>query len=175
MKRLHVIGGKNHGKTTLVTDLIAEFVRLGLTVGTIKHTHHHHELDVPGKDSYRHRIAGAAAVGILSPQLSAIFLPTQNAKGEDSHDRYAEFAPLFTHCQLVLVEGDSQARAPKVEVWRAEMGTEPIAASDPYLLALVTDDLPPVSVERMRRSDVPALASWLLERLDLQNQSFSSS
>jgi molybdopterin-guanine dinucleotide biosynthesis protein MobB len=73
MKRLHVIGGKNHGKTTLVVELVKEFSRRGISVGTIKHTHHQHELDVPGKDSYRHRMAGAAAVGILSPSMSALF------------------------------------------------------------------------------------------------------
>jgi molybdopterin-guanine dinucleotide biosynthesis protein MobB len=61
VKRLHIIGGKNHGKTMLVVELVQEFARRGIPVGTIKHTHHHHEVDVPGKDSHRHRLAGAAA------------------------------------------------------------------------------------------------------------------
>ena len=61
MKRVHVIGGKNHGKTTLIMDLIRELTARGLQVGTIKHTHHKHELDIPGKDSYRHRESGASA------------------------------------------------------------------------------------------------------------------
>ena len=52
MKRLHIVGGKNHGKTTLIMELVKELNRRGQTVGTIKHTHHQHELDVPGKDSY---------------------------------------------------------------------------------------------------------------------------
>ena len=62
MHRLHIIGGKNHGKTTLIVELVQELTKRNLRVGTIKHTHHRHELDVPGKDSYRHRLAGAEVV-----------------------------------------------------------------------------------------------------------------
>ncbi len=74
MKRLHVIGGKNHGKTTLVVDLIAELTSRGFRVGSIKHTHHEHELDIPGKDSHRHRSAGACKAAILSRSMSACVL-----------------------------------------------------------------------------------------------------
>ncbi|MCA9266810.1 MAG: molybdopterin-guanine dinucleotide biosynthesis protein B, partial [Planctomycetales bacterium] len=69
MKRLHLIGRKNHGKTRLIVDLVEELTSRGLRVGTIKHTHHRHELDTPGKDSYQHRTAGAAVVGILSRSM----------------------------------------------------------------------------------------------------------
>ena len=62
MRRLHVLGRKNHGKTTLVAELVAELTRRGWRIGTIKHTHHHHELDTPGKDSWMHRQAGAREV-----------------------------------------------------------------------------------------------------------------
>jgi len=69
---IHIVGRKNAGKTTLVCDLIAALTQQGLRVATVKHTHHQHELDVPGKDSWRHREAGAAAVGILSPGMVAM-------------------------------------------------------------------------------------------------------
>ena len=106
MKRLHIVGGKNHGKTTLIVELVQELSSRGLSVGTIKHTHHHHELDVPGKDSYRHRMAGACAVGILSPAMSAVFLPVDQA-ASDEEDRYAALARIFQECRLVLVLSES--------------------------------------------------------------------
>jgi len=164
MKRLHVIGGKSHGKTTLVVELIKEFARRGIPVGTIKHTHHHHELDVPGKDSYRHRMAGATAVGILSPSMSAIFLPAGDNNLEGC-DRYSIFAPMFAQCRLVIVEGDSQATAPKIEVWRSELGTPPLAACDPSINAVVTDDKLPFRAEVLTRSDVAGLSKWIISKM----------
>jgi len=164
MKRLHIIGGKNHGKTTLIVELVRELARRGLAVGAIKHTHHHHELDVPGKDSYRHRTAGAAVVGILSPGMSAIFLPTGRKEVADA-DRYAVFEPMFANCQLVLVEGDSQTTAPKIEVWRSEFGTPPLAQQDKSILAVVTDDSPPLGTRTMSRSNIVPLADWIIGEL----------
>jgi molybdopterin-guanine dinucleotide biosynthesis protein B len=164
MTRLHVIGGKNHGKTTLIVELVQEFSRRGVTVGTIKHTHHHHELDVPGKDSYRHRLAGASAVGILSPSMTAVFRPVDEDVSS-GNDRYSHFAPLFQRCRLVLVEGDSQTTAPKIEVWRSELGTPPLATRDRSILALVTDDTSPASALVLPRNNVPGLADWIDTRM----------
>lgn len=159
--RIHIVGGKNSGKTTLVVELVEHFASRGYRVGTIKHTHHHHELDTPGKDSHRHRTAGAAVVGILSPGMSAVFRP-----GEDKHDaedRYAPLAPMFEGCDLVLVEGHSRAAAPKIEVWRAANDRPPLALADASILAVVTDDPLDVSVDCWSRSDVAALADRILE------------
>jgi molybdopterin-guanine dinucleotide biosynthesis adapter protein len=164
MRRLHIIGRKNHGKTTLVVELVREFVLRGLRVGTIKHTHHHHELDIPGKDSYQHRAAGAAPVGILSRSMCAIFMPTDN-NNPPEHDPYSILAASFSQCQLVLVEGDSQTTALKIEVWRSELGTPPLAAHDKSIMALVTDDVPPIAVEALRRSNLAGLADWILNKL----------
>jgi len=165
MQRIHIIGRKNHGKTLLVVELVEEFRRRGLRVGTIKHTHHQHELDTPGKDSHRHRTAGAAAVGILSPSMSAVFLPAEG--GLSDEDRYVAMAPLFADCNVVVVEGDSQTSSPKIEVWRAIQQTAPLSAEDSSILAVVTDDPAPLSTPVLPRSDVPRLAQWLLERLPL--------
>jgi molybdopterin-guanine dinucleotide biosynthesis protein B len=162
MQRIHVIGRKNHGKTQLVVELVSEFSRRGLRVATIKHTHHQDELDTPGKDSYRHCQADAAAVGILSPAMSAIFVPVEHAPRDDH--RYAMFAPQFAGYDLVIVEGDSQTAAPKIEVWRAELDTEPIAASDASILAVVTDDPLTINVPRLSRAAVGDLADWIVSR-----------
>ncbi|QDT67475.1 Molybdopterin-guanine dinucleotide biosynthesis adapter protein [Planctomycetes bacterium MalM25] len=160
MKRLHVIGRKNHGKTTLVVALIEELTGRGLRVGTIKHTHHRHELDVPGKDSHRHRTAGATVVGVLSKGLSAVFLPSDDSG--PSRDRYAPLATVFASSDLVLVEGDSGTTAPKIEVWRAEVGSRPLAEEDLSVLAVVTDDDLPTAGLTLPRSDLQTLADWVI-------------
>ena len=155
MKRVHVIGRKNSGKTSLVVDLVGYLNSQGVRVGTIKHTHHQHELDTPGKDSHRHRQAGAAAVGILSPAVSAVFLPAQ---APDDLFRYQQMAPLFSDCCLVLVEGHSATSGPRVEVWRAATDQDPLAAEDPAILAVVTDDPVDVPVPVWPRADIVFLA-----------------
>lgn len=160
MKRLHIIGGKNQGKTTLIVELVKELSLYGISVGTIKHTHHQHELDVPGKDSYEHRVAGAAVVGILSPSMDALFLPAADDRAKSN--RYAALGAMFATCRLVLVEGDSLTDAPKVEVWRSALGNPPLAAADPSILAVVTDDPLPVEKLRLPRSDVFGLSQWIL-------------
>ena len=162
MKRLHIVGGKNQGKTKLTVDLVEEFTRRGLCVGTIKHTHHRHELDVPGKDSHQHRMAGAAVVGIVSPALSAVYLPI--AAGTTDTDSYVKLAPMFGTCDLVLVEGDSQTSAPKIEVWRACLNTAPLAQKDAGVLAVISDDRIDVAQPVLPRSDVAGLAAWLLQQ-----------
>jgi molybdopterin-guanine dinucleotide biosynthesis protein B len=161
VKRIHIIGRKNSGKTTLVVDLVRRLTAQGRRVGTIKHTRHHHELDTPGKDSYLHRQAGAAAVGILSPDMNAVFWPAQT--DEDPHLRYRQMLTQFSNCELVLVEGHSQMVGPKVEVWRAAVTEAPLAASDPSILAVVTDDAVDVSVPCWPRSNLDLVAARLWE------------
>jgi molybdopterin-guanine dinucleotide biosynthesis protein MobB len=160
LKRLHVIGRKNSGKTTLVVELVEHLTSRGLRVGTIKHTHHHHELDVPGKDSFKHRQAGAAVVGILSPGMTAVFRPTDDATG---HKRYDLLAPMFADCDLVLVEGDSTAPATRVEVWRAVNAEPPYAAQDPSIAVVISNDDVRVDVPVWRRTPIDELAERCLQ------------
>lgn len=164
MKRLHIVGRKNHGKTTLVAELVTHLKQLGYRVGTIKHTHHQHELDTPGKDSHRHRQAGADVVGILSPTMNALFWEPDVT---GTPDRYGEFASRFSDCDIVVVEGDSQTSAPKIEVWRSEVGSEAIAINDRSILAVVTDDALDAPVATLARRDIPKLAAWIVQRLEL--------
>jgi molybdopterin-guanine dinucleotide biosynthesis protein MobB len=164
MKRLHIVGRKNSGKTALIVELVRELTGRGVKVGTIKHTHHRHELDVPGKDSYQHRAAGAAVVGILSPAMSAIFIPTWEAHPA-KQNRYEMFASMFAQCELVLVEGDSQTAAPKIEVWRKEAATPPLANDDTSILAVVTNDPLSVAMEVLPRSDVVGLTTWITGKI----------
>jgi len=160
MRRVHIVGRKNSGKTTLIVDLVQYFTSAGFRVGTIKHTHHRHELDTPGKDSHRHRQAGAQVVGILSQGLSAVFLPV--AAQLDRTDRYAALAPSFADCDLVLVEGDSATSVAKIEVWRAATKSEPLAQSDASIRAVVTDDTIEVAAPIWPRADLQVVAGGIL-------------
>lgn len=164
MKRLHIIGRKNHGKTTLVVDLVREFRRRGRRIATIKHTHHSHELDTPGKDSHQHRIAGADAVGIISRGLSAVFWEADQTD-ESPEGQYAQFESLFSNFDILLVEGDSETTAPKIEVWRSDCGTDAIASHDSSVLAIVTDDDIELPIETLPRYGVGEIADWI-ERMN---------
>jgi molybdopterin-guanine dinucleotide biosynthesis protein B len=158
--RLHILGRKNSGKTTLIAELVQRMSRDGYRIGTIKHTHHDHELDTPGKDSFRHREAGATAVGILAPGMTAVF---RKATAErDAASRYDEILAFLADCDLVLVEGDVHTTAVKVEIWRAATDSLPLAYHDPSIHAVITDDSPEVSTQVWKRSDVAELVRRLL-------------
>jgi molybdopterin-guanine dinucleotide biosynthesis protein B len=157
--RVHIVGRKNSGKTTLMVELIGEFTARGLRVGSIKHTHHRHELDVPGKDSFRHRDAGASPVVILSPNMTAVFRPRPAGSGDES---YASIDPYFHDCDLVLVEGDSQVQAIKVEVWREAVGASPLANEDPSIAAVISSDQPSVVQPVWPRANVAHLGELVL-------------
>lgn len=159
---VHIVGRRNAGKTTLVCDLISSISATGLRVGSVKHTHHHHELDTPGKDSHRHRTAGAVAVGILSPQMTAMFIPGDREAAGD--DRYAAFRPMFATCDLIIVEGDLQARASRLEVWRKEMAEPPYALSDPGITAVISDDdVMGITCPVWKRTPIETVARQLLQ------------
>jgi molybdopterin-guanine dinucleotide biosynthesis adapter protein len=158
MNRIHIVGRKNHGKTTLVVDLVEEYCRRGVRVGTIKHSRHLHELDSPGKDSHRHRTAGSQPAAIITSDSLGIFL------NRDGRDDYQRLQPLYADCQIVLVEGDIDApSAIKVEVWRAVGGTAPLAAERADIAAIVSDDRPEVAVPVWPRSDLASLADKIWE------------
>lgn len=160
MKRVHIVGRKNSGKTTLIADLVRHFTTEGLRVGTIKHTHHQHELDVPGKDSHRHREAGAAVVGILSPQMTAVFRP--HPIGPDQADRYAALEAAFGDCDVVLVEGHLALPGPKLEVWRSGIDQAPLALEHDSITAIITDDPCPASVPTIGRRHLEHVAAEVL-------------
>lgn len=159
IRRVHIVGRQNSGKTTLIVELVEYLTARGLRVGTIKHTHHHHELDVPGKDSYRHREAGAAPVGIMAPGMNALFWPEVAAR--DDEDRYSQMLIMFQDCDLVLIEGHLAGNAAKVEVWRAATGRRTLADDDSSIQAVITDDSISSPVPVWSRRDVAKLADLI--------------
>ena len=159
-KRIHIVGRKNSGKTGLIVELVSFLTDLGYCVGTIKHTHHCHELDTPGKDSFRHCAAGAKVVGIMSPRMLAVFQPADRPQNTDSS--YSTIMAMCKQCDVVLVEGDSQVDAPKIEVWRKVISTLPLAAEDGSIVAVVSDDELELATTRWSRTDIRVLADWIL-------------
>ena len=160
LKRVHIVGRKNSGKTTLIVELVTCLTKRGYRVGTIKHTHHQHELDTPGKDSHRHREAGARAVGIFTPDMSAVFCP--RGPDQDGDARYALLDAAFAECDIVLVEGHLKTSGDKIEVWRAQTGADPLAQSETTVLAVVTDDPVEVSSPVWPRANVDDIADRIL-------------
>ncbi|MET4127823.1 molybdopterin-guanine dinucleotide biosynthesis protein B [Roseovarius sp. MBR-6] len=135
MKLYGVTGWKNAGKTGLMERLVAEMVARGLKVSTVKHAHHSFDVDHPGRDSYRHRQAGAGEVLLASRHRVALM---RELRGQDEpvlDDLLAMLAP----CDLVLIEGYKRDRHPKVEAYRAETGHALIAPGDSTIRAVASD------------------------------------
>ena len=132
-----VIGWKNAGKTGLMERLVTEFTTRGLSVSTIKHAHHGFDVDQPGKDSYRHREAGAREVLVASAARYAVLHELRDAEEPTLEDLIARLSPV----DLVLVEGYKRDRHPKIEAWRA-VNANPLIADDDDTVRAVAADTP---------------------------------
>jgi molybdopterin-guanine dinucleotide biosynthesis adapter protein len=130
-------GWSGSGKTTLIERLIALFVADGLRVATIKHTHHDFDLDHPGKDSWRHRKAGATEVLLTSDRRWALLHELGDAPEPDLQTLLAKLEP----CDAVLIEGCKFADVPKLEVYRAALGKPGLHVGDSAIIAVVTDSV----------------------------------
>ena len=158
-----VVGWKNAGKTTLVERLVAEIAGRGLTVSTVKHTHHMVDVDKPGKDSHRHRQAGAHQVILSSSARWAVMTELRGAPE-------TPLAELLTHLSpvdLVIIEGYKRDDHPKVEAWRAETGQPLIARDDPTVRAVASNDRPEVDKPVIGLDDIPAIADFILADLGI--------
>ena len=128
-------GWSGSGKTTLVEQLIPRLVGRGLRVSTIKHAHHDFDVDVPGKDSYRHRHAGCQEVLVSSAKRWALMHELRGADELTLADALAQLSP----CDLVLIEGYKQAVLPKLEIYRAALGKPLLHPNDSNIVAVATD------------------------------------
>jgi len=135
MRIFGLAGWSGSGKTTLMTALIPEFVARGITVSTIKHAHHGFDVDQPGKDSWRHRQAGASEVMIVSHRRWALMheLRDEPEPGLDA------LLPRITPVDLLLVEGFKPHPHPKIEVHRPSLGKPPLYPDDPFVVAVASD------------------------------------
>ncbi|SEN02094.1 molybdopterin-guanine dinucleotide biosynthesis protein B [Palleronia pelagia] len=132
MKLYGITGWKNAGKTGLMERLVAEFTARGHAVSTLKHAHHSFDVDHPGRDSHRHREAGAQQVLLSSGTRWALMSELRGAPEPPMEELLAKLAPV----DLVLVEGWKRDSHPKVEAWRPEPGNPLIAPGDPTIRAV---------------------------------------
>jgi molybdopterin-guanine dinucleotide biosynthesis protein B len=131
-----IAGWKKSGKTTLAVRLIAEFVRRGVKVATVKHAHHDFQIDGAETDSARHRRAGASQVAVVSAKRWAVIAELEGAPEPE----LAEVVSWLEPCDLVIVEGYKRAPIPKVETRRrAALGSDPLAGSDANVIAIAAD------------------------------------
>jgi len=165
MKVYGVIGWKNAGKTTLVERLVAEICGRGFSVSTVKHTHHRVDVDQKGKDSFRHRQAGAHQVILASSVRWAVMTELHGAPEAPLKSLLAHLDPV----DLVLVEGYKRDEHPKVEAWRAETGQPLIARDDPTVRAIASNDAPEGAHQPViGLDDIPAIADFILSDLGLE-------
>ncbi len=151
-----VTGWKNAGKTTLVERLVAEFVRRGWCVSTIKHAHHDVDVDQPGRDSFRHRLAGATEVAVVGGRRYAIMR-------EEADPALADVLARLAPADLVLIEGYKREAHPKIEVRAGE--APPLAAEDPNIVAIASDTRPSEThLPWFRRDDIVAMADFIASR-----------
>ncbi|MGB4913703.1 MAG: molybdopterin-guanine dinucleotide biosynthesis protein B [Candidatus Dechloromonas phosphoritropha] len=164
MKVFGIAGYSGSGKTTLLEKLIPQFTARGLSVSVIKHAHHGFDIDRPGKDSYRHREAGASEV-LLSCNDRWALMHERRAESDVSLDELlARLAP----CDLVLIEGFKQEPIPKLEVYRPENGKPPLFPERRDIVAVATDAEIATSLPRLALDDVAAIAGFVMTTLQLQ-------
>ena len=164
MKIWGVAGWKNVGKTGLMERLVAEFTARGLTVSTIKHAHHAFDVDQPGKDSYRHRTAGAQEVLVSSGARWALMHELRDSAEPTLDALLTRISPV----DLVLVEGFKREPHPKGEAYRAETGNPLIATDDPNVRLVASDtDLPGLDRPVLQLDDTKAIADFIAAELGL--------
>ena len=158
---LCISGFSGSGKTTLMVKLIDLLSRYGLKVGTVKHDVHGFEIDKPGKDSYRHKAAGAFASVITSPKQIGLVTDVDHDHSPE------ELLPYMPPVDLLLAEGFKRSRLPKIEVYRPETGKGPACRDDPFLIAVVCDTELDWRVPQFASSAVEPLAAFVLDYFHL--------
>ena len=151
-----VVGWKNSGKTTLVERLVAEFVRRGWRIATIKNAHHDVDIDRAGTDSFRHRAAGATEVALVGGRRYAIMR-------EQAEPTLEEVLARLAPADLVLIEGFKRKPHAKIEI-RAGDGPS-LARDDPNIVAIAADAMPvETHLPWFRRDDIAGIADFIAAR-----------
>ena len=165
MEVFGIVGWSGSGKTTLLTKLLPVLVNRGLRVSTCKHAHHAFDVDKPGKDSFRHREAGATEVMITSAYRWALMHELRDDPEPELDDIVACMSPV----DLLLVEGFKRNPHRKLEVYRPALGKSMLAAEDPTVVALASDapvearDLPVLDL-----NETEAIAAFIVGQCGLE-------
>ncbi len=166
MKVFGIAGWSGSGKTTLLEKLIPQFTARGLKVAVIKHAHHGFDIDRPGKDSYRHREAGASEVLLSCNDRWALLHERRETSEVTLDELLARLAP----CDLVLVEGFKQEPIPKLEVYRPESGKPPLFPGRSDIVAVASSGAIATGLPRLALDDIAGIADFVMNTLQLQER-----
>ncbi len=177
MKVIGFAGFSGSGKTTLVEGLIPALRLLGLRVSVIKHAHHRFDIDQPGKDTFRHREAGAFEVVVASDKRLALLREFEQSVQLSVHQLIAE---LYDGVDWVLVEGFKHSDLQKMEVWRASSQKPARYMDDDFIVAIATDSPDQLPLPTLRPvldlNNATEVAEWLVasgERFDYQPENYA--
>ena len=163
-KIIGVAGFKNAGKTTLVEKLVIDLTGRGLSVSTVKHAHHSFDIDHEGRDSFRHRKAGATEVAVVSSGRWAIIHELRN----EAEPSLADILRKLEPCDLVIVEGYKRDGHDKIEVRNLALDHPHLAGDDPTIVAIAaTSVIADAPVPVFDRDDVSALSSFIISHMGL--------
>ena len=158
MKVFGLVGWSGSGKTTLMTRLLPELIALGLRVSTMKHSHHGFDVDTPGKDSYRHREAGATEVMVASARRWALMHELRGDPEPDVEALIARMSPV----DLLVIEGFKRHAHAKLEVFRPSLGKPLMAPDDPHVVAVASDGpIAGMAVPVLDLDDAPLIARFV--------------
>ncbi len=164
MRVYGVTGWKNTGKTGLMERLVSEITARGFSVSTLKHAHHNTDVDQPGTDSHRHRVAGAREVLLASPHRWALMTELRGVPEPSLAALLARLAPV----DLVLIEGYKRAPHPKVECHRADARRALLAPGNPTIRAVASDAVHPgLEVPLFDLDDTATIADFILAEVGL--------
>ena len=164
VKLLGIVGFKNAGKTTLTERLVSELTARGYRISTVKHAHHAFDIDQEGRDSWRHRQAGASEVAIVSSNRWALVHELRGAPEPALQDVIGKLAP----CDLVLTEGYKWEKHPKIEVRNIALAHPELAGKDSTVIAVAANgaiENSPVPV--FDRENVKSIADFIVARMEL--------
>jgi molybdopterin-guanine dinucleotide biosynthesis adapter protein len=163
MKTFGFAGWSGSGKTTLIEKLIPRFTQHGIKVSLIKHAHHSFDVDQAGKDSYRHRHAGASEVLVTSSRRWVLMHELRGAQEPSFEGQVKRFSP----CDLLIVEGFKHAPIPKLEVWRGVTGEPLLHPNDSHIVAIASDSKVETKLPLLSLDDDAGIARFILQHLKL--------
>lgn len=154
MPIISVVGTSKSGKTTLIEKLIPELKERGYRIGTIKHAAHDFDMDKKGKDSWRHKAAGADTV-IVASKERIVMVKDENMAGLECIEKY------FDDLDLVITEGFKKENRPKIEIYRSHKNNPPLCQNDKTVIALVTDTDIRVNIPVYGLEEIKSLADLI--------------